>query len=440
MRISTAAILTLCACTTLASCTQAGAPMTGISGAAHELGAASALRHTAQPPSDVRLTEVNWPQQGLNAAHTGYNAAEKSLGIGNVGTLALRWSFPTGAQITAPILIAGGVAYINSSDGYLYAVDAATGVQIWKTQTYEGYTSNNPVIAGELVVVPCLVDGNNQQNGVCALKRSNGSLAWEYYLDCNCLPPAGVTASLVVSGKTLLVPFYGSNLGGPYLIALDVKTGGYLWEYTYPGGNSGGPSSAAPAIAGTTVYIGQGYTNSVCSLQLSNGALNWCAPTGDFGNSVAVSKGVVYANTDSHGVFAFNASTGSQLWQYTPNAGNSSGQDDPPAIAGKTVYVAGVGFSGNLYALKASSGALIYHTSTGSGGAQITLSSPSVANGVAYVECQSGVCAFNAETGDALYSSGASGSQQSSPAVVDGVLYDTCGPNTACAYGLPPSK
>jgi outer membrane protein assembly factor BamB len=374
----------------------------------------------------------------MNAAHTGYNAAEKHVGAGNVSTLTLKWSFLTGAQILAPILVEGGVAYVNSGDGYLYAVDAGSGTLIWKYQTYAGgSSSDNPAIAGKLIIVPCLVDGSDQQNGVCALKRSDGSLAWKYYLDCNCLPPAVVDASPVVSGKTLLVPFYGSNLGGPFLIALDADSGAFLWQYTYPGGNSGGPSSSAPAIAGSAAYVGQGFTDGICSLRLSTGAVNWCTSTGDSGNSIAVSRGIVYVNTLNHGVFAFDATTGSQVWQYAPAAGNYSGQDDPPAIAGERVYVSGVGFDANLYALKASSGTLIYNTSLGSGDEYETESSPSVANGVVYVECHSGVCAFNAKTGSALFATAGTGSQQSSPAIVDGVLYDTCGPNDACAYGLP---
>lgn len=437
MDIRTTTLIAFCLCATLASCGSSGAPLAGV-GAALERGSASVSQRAPLSAAQAPAVGLNWLQQGIDSAHTGYNTVENIVGVGNVATLALKWSFPTSAQITAPILVADGVAYINSGDGYVYAVNAATGTQIWKFQTYHGGGSPyNPVVSGSLIVVPCLVGGNTQHDGVCALKRSDGNLAWDYYLDCNCLPAAGVSAAPVVSGTTLLVPFVGSNLGGPYLIALNAKTGASLWQYTYPGGNSGGPSSSAPVIGGTEVYIGQGYTNSVCSLQLSSGTLNWCTPTGDYGNSLAFSKGVVYANTYNHGVFAFNAATGSQMWQYTPTAGNSAGQDDPPAIAAGNVYVAGIGFNGNLYALKASNGALIYHTTAGVGDAETTDSSPSVANGVVYVECQSGVCAFNAKTGQLLFTPAGSGSQQSSPAIVNGVLYDTCGPNAACAYGLP---
>ena len=392
-------------------------------------------------PSSVAApaTTANWPQQGINAAHTGYDALETTLGVGNVSTLTQKWSFATGAQISAPILVQNGVAYINSADGYLYAVNATTGVQIWKFETYAGGGSqDDPAIGAGKIVVGCLVGGNSQQNGVCALRLSNGTLAWSYYEDCNCLPAENLAASPVVSGTTVLVPYGATyNYGSNRLIALSASSGTVLWEYQYPGGNSGGPSPSAPAVANGNVYIGQGFTGSVCSLVLSSGSINWCSSTGDGNNSVAVAKGVVYANTTNHGVFAFNGSTGAQIWQYTPTAGNYSGPDDPPAIAKGRVYVAGVGFAGNMYALNASTGALIYNTSSGSGGITNTESSPSIANGVAYVECQNGVCAFKAFNGALLYTSSSSGSRQSSPAVVNGLLYDTCGPNTACAYGLP---
>jgi len=385
---------------------------------------------------------ANWPQQGVNAAHTGYNTLEKTLGVGNVGSLTQLWSFPTGAQLTAPILVQNGIAYINSADGYLYAVNAATGAQVWKFQTFTGGGSqDNPAFADGRVFVGCLVGGNSQQNGLCALHAANGTLDWSYYEDCNCLPAEGLSAAPVVSGKTVLIPYFATyNFGSSRLIAVDAVSGKVLWQYGYPGGNSGGPSAAAPAVANGSVYVGQGYSNSVCSLQLSSGVPNWCSSTNDSGNSVAAAKGVVYVNTSNHGVYAFKASSGAQIWQFTPAAGNYSGHDDPPAVAKGTVYVAGVGFSGNLYALKASSGSLIYHTTSGSGGAENTTSSPSIANAVAYVECQSGLCAFNASTGALLFTPNSSGSSQSSPAIVNGTVYETCGPNTACAYALPSTR
>ena len=190
-------------------------------------------------------------------------------------------------------------------------------------------------------------------------------------------------------------------------------------------------------MANGAAYVGEEYGGGVCSVNLSNRGEDWCLATGDDYNSIAVWKNVVYVNTYSHGVFAFNASNASQIWHYMPAAGNYSGSSDPPAMPNGIVYVAGAGFGGNLYALKASTGALIYSTSPGSAGAENTESSPSVANGVVYVGCRSGVCAFNAATGALLRAFGAPGGGQSPPAVVNGVVYATCGPNASCAYALP---
>src|SRR5581483_5866756 len=155
--------------------------------------------------------------------------------------------------------------------------------------------------------------------------------------------------------------------------------------------------------------------------------------------SIAAANGVVYLNTLYNGVFSLNASTGTQILQYTPTPVNSSGNYDPPAIARGIVYVAGIGFSGNrraqLYGLNASTGTQIFNTSR-AGSSAYTDSSPSVANGVVYVECQSGLCAFNSLTGALLYESGSTWSTNVSPAIVNGVVYEACGSNTACAYGL----
>lgn len=381
---------------------------------------------------------ANWPQPGMDQTHVGYNKLEATLGVHNVGRLAKRWAFPTGGQISAPIVVADGVAFVNSADGYLYAVNARTGVQIWKFRTFAGdQTQDQPIVSGAKVFVGCLVGGNVQHNGICALRTGNGTLAWSYSLNCNCDPPAGMNAAPAVLGATLLVPYYHSDLSGKSVLqVLDGDTGKPLWHFAYPAANGGGASPAAPAIANGAAYVGQQDSRAVCSENLSNRGEDWCLPTGDDYNSIAVYKNVVYVNTYSHGVFAFNASNASQVWHYTPTAGNYSGTNDPPAIANGIVYVAGVGFNGNLYALNASTGALVFQTSAGSGGAANTESSPSIANGVAYVGCQAGLCAFDAATGALLYTSNDPATQQPAPAIVDGVVYGACGRNAACAYGL----
>ena len=74
---------------------------------------------------------VNWPQPGNNAAHTADNTAETTLSASNVASLAQRWSFTTGAQIDAPPVLQGKTVFALSTDGNLYALNAATGKLLW---------------------------------------------------------------------------------------------------------------------------------------------------------------------------------------------------------------------------------------------------------------------------------------------------------------------
>src|SRR5271155_3946160 len=73
---------------------------------------------------------VNWPQPGLNAAHTGYNTKETTLGTANIGTLAQKWIVPMGTISAAPIEMRG-IAYVQSGDGNVYAIKVASGKTIW---------------------------------------------------------------------------------------------------------------------------------------------------------------------------------------------------------------------------------------------------------------------------------------------------------------------
>ena len=64
-----------------------------------------------------------------------WNPCETVLGIHNVGTLQLKWSYATSGYVTASPIVANGVAYFGSADTKVYAVDANTGALLWSYQT-----------------------------------------------------------------------------------------------------------------------------------------------------------------------------------------------------------------------------------------------------------------------------------------------------------------
>ena len=72
-----------------------------------------------------------------NIARTGvYDSA------GPTTSATVEWTFKTEGPVIGSPAVAGGVVYIGSSDGHLYAIDQATGQQKWKDDTGEPVVSS----------------------------------------------------------------------------------------------------------------------------------------------------------------------------------------------------------------------------------------------------------------------------------------------------------
>ena len=57
----------------------------------------------------------SWPQFRGNAAHTGYQPFEFTIGRANVSTLTEAWTATAGSHESSPA-VANGVAYVRSVD------------------------------------------------------------------------------------------------------------------------------------------------------------------------------------------------------------------------------------------------------------------------------------------------------------------------------------
>jgi hypothetical protein len=69
---------------------------------------------------------VDWPQFRFDQAHTGFQPLETKLSASNVPLLQLKWQAQLGKLVdySSPAVV-GGVAYIGSTDGRLWAYPAA---------------------------------------------------------------------------------------------------------------------------------------------------------------------------------------------------------------------------------------------------------------------------------------------------------------------------
>jgi glucose dehydrogenase len=240
---------------------------------------------------------VNWSEFGFIPSGGRFNPQERMLSPRNAHGLHKLWSFFTGCD--GPICggssatVANGVVYVGSYDGYLYALNAATGDKLWSFLT-GGEVFSSPAVADGVVYV-----GSNDQN-VYALNAATGAELWSYTTGYDV-----VSSPAVANG----VVYIGSEDGSVY--ALNAATGAKLWSYS-----THLVVDSSPAVANGVIYVGSDDGN-LYALNAATGDKLWSFSTpGDVYSSPALANGVVYVGSEGGNVYALNATTGAKLWSY----------------------------------------------------------------------------------------------------------------------------
>jgi outer membrane protein assembly factor BamB len=327
-----------------------------------------------------------WPMFHHDQTHMGYSNSTAP------NTNQILWNHTTGNSVDSSPAVVGGVVFVGSDDGKVYALNASTGALVWNYTT-GGYVYSSPAVAGGIVYVGSL------DYKVYALNASTGALVWNY-----------TTGSYVYSSPAVAngIVYVGSMDYKVY--ALNASTGALVWNYT-----TGNWVTSSPAVAGGKVFVGS-TDGKVYALNGATGAYMWSYATGGsvYLSSPAVTGGDVYVGSYDHRVYALNAATGALIWNYT--TGNPVASS--PAAVGGTVFVGST--DGNVYALNASTGILVWSYATGG----YASSSPAVAGGKVFVGSTDGkVYALNASTGALVWSYATGGYVASSPAIADGVVF-----------------
>jgi polyvinyl alcohol dehydrogenase (cytochrome) len=353
----------------------------------------------------------NWTSAGHDLKNTRYQNNETTIGVGNVGGLGVKWTFTVGLDVSATPAVDSSNVYVPDWAGNLYAVNRATGAQVWSkpVSQYTGVAGDlaraTPVVASNRLI---LGDQRNFGNlfadsgaFVFAVDKNTGAPLWRTKVDDHY--SAIVTQSAVVDGNVAYVGvssreealaafgFPCCSFRGSFL-ALDVNTGKILWKtYMVPAGWTGGAvwgSTAAVDNARKTVYIttGNNYTAPQSALDCVDAATTpeakrACLPADDYFDSV----------------LALDAATGAVKWvtqalpfdawnvDCIPFFGDGSNCPEPagpdydfgqgPALfdvkapGGKRRDLVGAGQkSGQYWALDADTGAVVWVTQTGPGG------------------------------------------------------------------------
>ncbi len=265
-----------------------------------------------------------------------YAGAENAFALDyfawNATTGLVRWKFESSDEYypySSPA-VTNGVMYFGTGPNYgtVYALNASTGAQLWKSRMGSMVFSSPAVVNGVVYVGTLYPD-----HSVYALSADTGALRWQYpSTDAIWSSPA------VANG----VVYIGSDNG--YLYALNADTGSLLWSYA-----TGSNIRSSPAVASGVVYIGSGDAN-LYALNASTGALLWKFTALTWiDSSPAVANGVVYFGSHDC-LYALNASTGAALWTYPV----ADGVFASPAVADGVVYFGSE--DGKLYAFGLPSG------------------------------------------------------------------------------------
>ena len=160
----------------------------------------------------------------------------------NVDKLGYAWSYDLGepmrGQEATPIVI-DGVMYTSGTWGYVYAIDAASGKELWrfdpKVEPRVGRDPccdlvNRGVAVSKGKVYVASVDGR-----LHALRASSGKELWSADTIVDHKLPYTSTGAPVIAGKVVIIGNGGGDMGHGavrgYVSAYDLESGAFQWRF-----------------------------------------------------------------------------------------------------------------------------------------------------------------------------------------------------------------
>ena len=201
------------------------------------------------------------------------------LSVANASTLKLKWAFKTGGGVATSVSIVGTTAYVGSWDGFEYAINTATGTQIWKSPNL-GITTDpgcNPVNIG-------ITSSADVENGVLyvggggpywyALNASTGAVLWSVYTGDNSQTGAHYNWSSPLIYQGFAYIGVASNCDNPlvqgHLMQVSLTTHQVVNDYVFvPKGELGGGVWTTPTVdpSTNTIFVTTGTLNDYTQTQ-----------------------------------------------------------------------------------------------------------------------------------------------------------------------------
>lgn len=285
--------------------------------------------------SESKIANLNtWKVKGGNAEGTQYSSLDQ-ITKKNVTTLQLAWQYKSGeadtaqnrSQIQCNPIVVDGVLFATSPTLKAFALDAATGKELWKFEASEGSDSGLGVNRG----VTYWEEGDDKRifysfgqylyaldartgkkiesfgtAGRVSLKEGLGERAANLMVVSN--TPGVIFKNLIIMGSRVNE---GPIAAPGYLRAYDVKTGKLAWVFhtiPHPGepGHETWPKDAWERIGGANAWSGMSVDHTRGLVFAGTGSASF-----DFWGGNRKGQNL-YANC----ILALNAETGERKWHF----------------------------------------------------------------------------------------------------------------------------
>ena len=210
----------------------------------------------------------NWAAGGRDPQGTYYSPLTQ-INSKNIDQLGFAWSYDLGTyrgQEATPIVI-DGVMYTSGTWGYVYAVNAATGKELWRYDPHAAHLAarhpccdlvNRGVAVWKGRVYVASVDGR-----LHALDAKTGAKVWEADTVIDHKMPYSSTGAPQIAGRVVVIGNSGADMGHGgvrgYVSAYDLDTGAFKWRvFTVPPEPGHAPESPAMEAAAKTWDPGRG--------------------------------------------------------------------------------------------------------------------------------------------------------------------------------------